>query len=65
MNKGHKARFHIPRILGGGAVVVFGILSLLGSGGGGGDQFGAAPGEAPSPITNLNFDANNSVNAAR
>ena len=65
MNKGHKARFHIPRILGGGAVVVFGILSLLGSGGGSGDQPGAAPGEAPSPITNLNFDADNSVNAAR
>ena len=65
MNNSRNVGFRILRILGGGAVVIFGILSLLSSGGGGGDQFGAAPGEAPSPITNLNFDANNSVNAAR
>ena len=65
MNNGRNVCFRILRILGGGAVLVLGVLSTLGSGGGGGDQAGAAPGAAPSPITNLNFDAHNSVTAAR
>ena len=66
MKKGHNDHCHLLRQAGSGAVVVFGILSVLGSGGSGGDsQVPATAAEPPSAIKALNFDATNSVAAAQ
>jgi len=64
MNNGHRSRFRVLRLATGAIVVVFGILSALGSGGGG-DTGGAPSGEAPAPVTKHYFDVNNSISAAR
>jgi len=65
MNRGHNAHDRLLRLAGSGAVVVFGILSALGSGGGGGDNQAPAAAEPPSVIKVLNFDATNSATAAQ
>lgn len=65
MKKAHNDHNRLPRLAGIGAVIVFGILSVVGSGGGGSDsQAPAAAAEPPSAIKALNFDATNSVTAA-
>ena len=53
------------RITGSGTVVIFGILSILGSGGGGNDVSSTPSGTAPSSIKAYNFNAANSVAAAQ
>jgi hypothetical protein len=53
------------RITGGGTVVIFGILSILGSGGGGNDVSSIPSGTTPSSIKAFNFNAGNSMAAAQ
>jgi hypothetical protein len=52
------------RITGSGAVVIFGILSILGSGGGS-DVSGTPSGATPSSIEAFNFNAGNTITAAQ
>lgn len=53
------------RITGSGAVMIFGILSILGSGGGGSDVSGTPSGATPSSIKAFNFNAGNTTAAAQ
>ena len=59
-------KHHPPsvRAIGGGLVFLLGILSTLGSGGGN-NNGGSVSGEPPSSITAFNFDAGNTLDAAR
>lgn len=60
----HKPRKRFLRFVGVGAVVVFGILSTLGSGGGG-DGGSSGGGGGGTSVTAFNFNASNSLTAAQ
>jgi hypothetical protein len=52
-------------VMAGGLVFLLGIMSTLGSGGGGNHNGGSASGDTPSGVTAFNFDAGNTLAAAR
>ena len=66
MKKDHENRKYFLRIIGSGVVVVFGILSVLGSGGGSGDKTVTIPsGQTPSTIKAFNFNSGNTITAGQ